>query len=346
MIDKVVPDKLVDKLSEYSTLAIVLFATMIVILGSIPLVYLFTFLFEEEYTLFFFSLSVLLPVLLTPPIITLLLQLSTNLKHVKTALNNELQKNKKRDVILFEQARFALMGEMMANISHQWKQPLNTINLAVLAAKTSQTSEGSVEKYFDIIEDNVNHLASTIDDFMSFFDKKAHSEIKSLDAIVREIKSIIFTHISNKNIELDITIDNTYGDIEIASSISQVVLNLLNNAKDASLEGEYSKKIKLQLISNEYGLEIECCDNGKGISSEIADKIFDPYFTTKVKSQGTGIGLYMSKEIIQKMFDGQINLSQRVYSRSTIEPLDNSGKTCFFIAIPYSKNCILKKDYE
>ena len=339
-------DKLVDKLSKCSALTIVLVATVLVLFSSVPLVYVCSLLSEVEYSVFLFTLSVLLPTLLTPPLIVVLLKLSTNLKHVKQALNSELLKNKKRDVILFEQARFALMGEMMANISHQWKQPLNTINLAVLAAKTSRNSEESLEKYFDIIEDNVNHLASTIDDFMSFFDKKAHSEIKTLDAIVKEIKSIVFTHISNRKIELDIMIDNSYGDIEIASSISQVVLNLLNNAKDAFLEGDHFKKIKLQFISNEYGLEIECCDNGKGIPPEIEDRIFDPYFTTKEKSQGTGIGLYMSKEIIQKMFDGKINLSQRSYSRSSMEPLDNSGKTCFFIAIPYSKNCILKKDYE
>ena len=339
-------DRLVNKLSECSGTTIVLFATVGVLLTSIPIVYLCTYLVGLEYSRFLFTLSVVLPILLTPPVIIVLLKLSTNLKHVKQALNSELQKNKKRDVVLFEQARFALMGEMMANISHQWKQPLNTINLAVLAAKTSNNSKETLETYFDIMEDNVNHLASTIDDFMSFFDKKTHSEIKSLAAIVKEIRSIIFTHISNKKIELDIMIDNSYGDIEIASSISQVVLNLLNNAKDAFGEGSHFNKITLQFISNEYGLEIECCDNGKGISSEIADKIFDPYFTTKEKSQGTGIGLYMSKEIIQKIFDGKISLSKRVYSRSSIEPLDNSKKTCFYIAVPYSKNCILKKDYE
>ena len=339
-------NKIVKRLSECSTVTIVVGVTAFVTASSLPLVYIVSILYGVKYTLFLANLSIILPLLLTPPVITLLLKLSTNLKYVKESLEVELQKNKKRDVVLFEQARFALMGEMIANISHQWKQPLNTINLAVLAAKTSNSSQEEQDKYFDIMEDNVSHLASTIDDFMSFFDKKTHSEIKTLDAVVKEIKSIIFTHISNKNIELDIMIDNSYGDIEIASSISQVVLNLLNNSKDAFEEGNRFKKIKLQFISNEYGLEIECCDNGKGISREIADKIFDPYFTTKAKAQGTGIGLYMSKEIVQKIFDGNIGQSSREYSRSSMEPLDNSGKTCFFIAIPYSRNCILKKDYE
>ncbi len=339
-------DRVIERLSACAPVTIVAGATALVLAGSIPLVYAFSIIMSVEYTIFLANLSILLPLILTPPIIIFLLKLSTNLKHVKESLEIELQKNKKRDLILFEQARFVLMGEMMANISHQWKQPLNTINLAVLAAKTSNSSPEEQEKYYDIMEDNVNHLASTINDFMSFFDKKAHSEIKTIDAIVKEIKSIIFTHIANKDIVLDITVDNSYGEIEIASSISQVVLNLLNNAKDAFEEGSHFKKIKLQFISNEYGLEIECCDNGKGIPSEIADKIFDPYFTTKAKAQGTGIGLYMSKEIVQKIFDGNIGQSVRAYSRSSMEPLDNTGKTCLFISIPYSKNCILKKDFE
>ena len=111
-------------------------------------------------------------------------------------------------------------------------------------------------------------------------------------------------------------------------------------------EDTQRKEIKLQFTTNEYGLEIECCDNGQGIDESIKDKIFDPYFSTKGKKQGSGIGLYMSKEIIQKIFDGKINLSSRKYSRSELYPVDNSGKTCFYIAIPYSENCLLKEDYE
>ena len=248
--------------------------------------------------------------------------------------------------MLFEQARFALMGEMMANISHQWKQPLNTIGLAVVAMRTSNQSEDERDNHFEIIENNINYLAATVDDFMSFFDKKTNIEIRELGSIIKEVKSIIATHILNKNIELEIIVDDSYGNVEVASSISQVILNLLNNAKDAFEDDSKRREIKLQFTTNEYGLEIECCDNGEGIEESIKDKIFDPYFTTKGKTQGTGIGLYMSKEIIQKIFNGKINLSSRQYSRSNLYPADNSGKTCFYIAIPYSENCLLKEDYE
>ena len=345
MLDRLM-EKGIVKLSSCSPTVIIILISIIVVATSIPIVYLLVMLFGAEYTTLVFIMSIAAPALMVPPTIAIMIKLSKHLVHFKEALEDEVQKNKEGDLILFEQARFALMGEMMANISHQWKQPLNTISLSVVNLKTSDKTEDEMDKHFDIMEDNVNYLATTIDDFMSFFDKRTHLETRDLNSIVKEIKSIIGAHISNKNIELQITIDDSYGGIEISSSISQVVLNFLSNAKD-SLEGEDKRKmITLQFTSNEYGLEIECCDNGKGIDEKIKDKIFDPYFSTKEKQQGTGIGLYMSKAIIQKIFHGQINLSSRKQSRSSRHPVDNSGRTCFYIAIPYSKNCLLIEDYK
>jgi len=339
-------DKVIKVLSVCSSTKIVLIITLSVLIGSVPMVYILSLLFGETYTLFLFTLSVALPLILTPPTIYVLLKISKYLKHFKEQLDDEIKKNKRNDILLFEQARFALMGEMMANISHQWKQPLNTIGLAIVSVRTSNKTEDEMDKHFDIVEDNINYLAATIDDFMSFFDKKTNVEIRELSSIIKEIKSIVGTHISNKNIELEIIVDDSYGNVEVTSSISQVILNLLNNAKDSFEDDSKRKEIKLQLTTNEYGLEIECCDNGEGIDESIKDKIFDPYFTTKEKRQGSGIGLYMSKEIIQKIFNGKINLSSRQYSRSGLYPVDNSGKTCFYIAIPYSENCLLKEDYK
>ncbi len=338
--------KMIKMLGVYTPLTIILIFTLPVIVSSVLAVYIFSLLFAEEYTRFLFTLSALIPMMLTPPVVYTLLIISKHLRYFKETLEEEIQNSKKKDLILFEQARFVLMGEMMANISHQWKQPLNTIGLAVVAMRTSDQSEDERDKHFEIIEDNINYLATTVDDFMSFFDKKVHNEMRDLNSITKEIKSIIGTPLSSKNIELEIIIDNSYGDIEIASSISQVVLNLLSNAKDAFGDNTTRKEIKLQFTSNEYGLEIECCDNGSGIDEKIKGKIFDPYFSTKAKKQGAGIGLYMSKEIIQKIFDGKIDISSREYSRSSMHPVDNSGKTCFYVAIPYSGNCVLKEAYE
>jgi two-component system, NtrC family, C4-dicarboxylate transport sensor histidine kinase DctB len=329
--------------TQSSPRIIVITITMAVLLGSIPTVYFLTSVFKQDYNAFVFYLSFILPLILTPPVIVVVLNTAKHVKYFREELDREIQKNKKRDIILFEQARFIIMGEMLANISHQWKQPLNTVGLAIVAARTSQKTPEEMEEYFDIMEDNIRYLASTIDDFMSFFDKKTHLERRSLDSIVKEIESVIYTNVKNKGINLEIRIDESYGEVKVASSISQVILNLINNAKDAIKPDSKNKDIKLLFITNENGLEIECCDSGIGIADDIKDKIFNPYFTTKTKSQGTGIGLHMSKEIVQKIFDGKINVSSRDISRSNIYPFDNSEKTCFFIALPYSKQCVLQK---
>ena len=212
-------DKVIKMLSVCSSAKIVFIITFSVLIGSIPMVYIFSLLFSEVYTLFMFIISVALPLILTPPTIYILLKISKYLKHFKEQLDEEIEKNKRNDIMLFEQARFALMGEMMANISHQWKQPLNTMALSVVLLKTSEKTQENMDKYFDLMEDNVNYLATTIDDFMSFFDKKTNIESRELSSIIKEVKSITGTHISNKNIELEIIVDDSYGSVKVASSI-------------------------------------------------------------------------------------------------------------------------------
>jgi len=112
------------------------------------------------------------------------------------------------------------------------------------------------------------------------------------------------------------------------------LLNLLNNAKDAIDPDKKEKVIILYFKIQKNGFEIRCCDNGLGIDKKIVTKIFDPYFTTKIKSQGTGIGMYMSKEIITKVFNGTITLDE------------STKHTCFRIYIPCSQNCVLKKHID
>lgn len=240
---------------------------------------------------------------------------------------------------LLEKSRLVLMGEMMANVSHQWKQPLNTINLAIISARTSNPDKEQLEKYFDIMEDNVNYLASTIDEFLSFFDKKTYSEVKKLSLIVNEIENIVDVHMKNRKITLEFDFCENCGDIFIASSISQVILNFINNAKDAFYHNSKEKRIVLRFRMVEHYLEILCCDNAKGIAKEIQEKIFDPYFTTKENKNGTGIGLYMSKQIVEEVFCGKI----AVNSENTPEIIENQ-KTCFKVHIPFSKHCFMKED--
>ena len=319
-------DRIVKKISAYDQITLIMLSTLVSTGMSIPLVYLFVSLFEEPYTSTHFYLSVILPLSITPFIINFILKLA---KH----LQQELEENKKKDIILFEQARFALMGEMLANISHQWKQPLNTIALSIVAARTSDYDSEKMDKYFEIMETNTSYLASTIDDFLSFFDKRVSQELRELPDIFKEVGSITGSHIKNKGIELMLYMDETSCKIKVLSSLSQVLINLLNNARDA-FEGiaKEDKIITVTYHTDDEGLTIICCDNGRGVDEEIRSKVFDAYFTTKHKKQGTGIGLYMSKEIIHKVFEGEITLQVR------------EGETCFEVFIPYGENCVPPED--
>jgi len=326
-------DKLLAYISQCKLFNIVTITTSIVVFVSMPVMYLFAYFLGHEYTNFLLSVSIVLPVIITPIALFMLAEFSKHLQYYKKNLEEEIDKNKKKDIMLFEQARFVLMGEMMANISHQWKQPLNTMSLAIVNTRLSSQSKEELDKNFEIMEDNINYLSTTINDFMSYFDKKSPAETRPIESIVDEINSIMKAQIESKGIQLTINIDYKLKDmnIEMTSAISQVLLNLLNNAKDAIGKDTKGKEIILYFEIFRDGLGISCCDNGTGIDPKIADKIFDPYFTTKDKKQGTGIGLYMSKQIINKVFDGTIVLD--TYSKHT----------CFRIKIPCSKNCNLDR---
>ena len=317
--------------TSLSSLKIIVLSTIFVLGGSIPIVYLSSLIAGVNYTFFLLSISVVLPLILTPIVVFVLINLTKSLRHFKENLKIEIKKNKEKDLMLFEQARFALMGEMMANISHQWKQPLNTIGLSVVSLNISPSDREEQQKYFTIIEDNVKFLADTIDDFMSYFDKRSHSEVKLITDIIREIKSIIGTNLVNNNIKLEIQGDNECKDIYVSSSISQVILNLVNNSIDALAKIDREKIITLSFSSSDKSFSVVCSDNGSGIDNSIEESIFNPYFTTKHKKQGTGIGLYMSKQIINNFFGGTIELGNR-----------EDFRTSFIVTIPFSDKCELK----
>jgi len=158
-------------------------------------------------------------------------------------------------------------------------------------------------------------------------------EMIDLESIDKEIKSIIAATQIDESISLEIIIDDSYGRINVSSSILQVILDLLNNSLTAFDDDSNRKEIKLQFIANEYGLEIGCCDNAK---------IQDP----KIEKDRRDTALFVSREIIKTIFDGKMDPCSREYSRSEIYPADNSEKACFYIAIPYSSYCHLKEGYE
>jgi len=326
-------NKLILKLTDLSPMVLSLVLTLPVLVVSVLFIFLVFEVTGREYNAFFFMVSIVLPLLLSPAVIFLLIKFTKNLRYCQSFLNEEIQKNKQKDIILYEQARFALMGEMMANISHQWKQPLHTINAAILSVKFSDKKDDKkLDDVFDIVEDNVTYLANTVNDFLSFFDKKTRRDKKRIDEIVSEVKSISKASLDMNDIVLEVVQDSELDNVIIVSSISQVILNLISNAKDALLEAnkEGEKRINIMFKVKKAGIEIICCDNGDGIDPSISQKIFDPYFTTKDKNRGTGLGLYMSKQIMNTIFAGKIYV-------------DKDKTSCFHVTIPYGENCSLEK---
>jgi len=313
-----------------SSFEITTFLTIVVLCFSIVFVYTFYLIAGVEYTNFAFTISTVLPLLLSPPAIFVVLKLTKHLKEYRIFLEEEIEKNKAKDIMMYEQARFALMGEMMANISHQWKQPLNTINLSVASTKLSVYDRERVEQCFTVVEDNVNYLATTVNDFLSFFDEKKYHDTKNISDIISEIRSIYESTLHENNIELKIKLANDAQNVFIASSITQVILNLLSNAKDAMLELDTKRVITLRFITLDDMLKVRCCDKGLGVDEEVIKNIFDPYFTTKNQTRGTGLGLYMSKQIVHYVFDGDIYV-------------DMFNHSCFILDLPYSETCRLEK---
>ena len=206
----------------------------------------------------------------------------------------------------------ASMGEMIGNIAHQWKQPLSVISTCASGIKfEKEFNEEKDDRLFDaldLIVENTQYLSKTIDDFRNFFKADKIVEDFCINESITHVLKLLKSSIQNHNIQVETHLD---GDLIIngyPNEFLQVLINLINNAKDALITQEINTRfitIKTYVRNKEYFIEIN--DNGGGVDESIISKIFDPYFTTKHKSQGTGIGLYMSHQIIVEHMNGTIN---------------------------------------
>jgi signal transduction histidine kinase len=248
-------------------------------------------------------------------------------KELEQRVDEEVRKNREKDEMLLMQSRLASMGEMISNIAHQWRQPLNKISLLINNIRVDKAlgSANNEEKYYKTIELTLKYMSNTIDDFRNFFINQ--DEIITFDVkdAIKKAVSIVDIAIADKHIKLELSLDDGCTSNGNHSEFSQVIINIINNAKDILV----SKKIKnptisVKLVCNSDSSTITIEDNGGGISEEIIHKIFDPYFTTKHKNQGTGIGLYMSKTIIEKKMSGNL----------VVENVPNGAK--FVITLPSS----------
>lgn len=240
-------------------------------------------------------------------------------------MQEELKKN---ETMLIQQSRFAAMGEMLSMIAHQWRQPLNAVSLAAAGITlhydmNQEPGEKLIREKCDFIEEKVQLMSRTIDDFSNFFKPHKESIYFSLaDTIPRAI-NIIQPQLEHRNIQLISQLEHGLQIYGAPNEMEHAILNLLANAYDAIKSSESAKRIiKVQAIKTDDNIVVTVSDTGGGIPVSVSDKIFDPYFTTKHATMGTGIGLYMTKTIIEEHFDG------------SIEANNNEEGAVFTITIP------------
>ncbi|MBU0925277.1 cache domain-containing protein [bacterium] len=244
-------------------------------------------------------------------------------KYVSKFLENKFDEYKKelkkKQSILYQQSKMAAMGEMIGNIAHQWRQPLSTISTSstgLIACKNLDVLEDSLLlDSLNKINNSAQYLSNTIDDFRNFFNPNKIKNEFSLKNSIKTTFELISAQFNAQNIHIIKNIE----DIRVCSyenELIQALINILNNARDAlkNKGNELDKRlIFIDILKKDKNAIIKIKDNAGGINDKNIKKIFEPYFTTKQKSEGTGIGLYMTQEIIVKHLGGEINVSNKSF---------------------------------
>lgn len=238
--------------------------------------------------------------------------------------NKKLEEEKKqKEEILYQQSKLAAMDEMIGNIAHQWRQPLSTISTASTGVKLQKELGVLTDKEFfnsmNAISKSVQYLSQTIDDFRYFFNPKNEKTYINTKELIDKTLNLITAQFTAKDIEIIKKVEKI-GFHSLENELIQVLINILNNARDTLIEQNMKKRVIFIKVFKEKGsINIEILDNAGGVDENIIDRIFEPYFTTKHKAQGTGIGLYMSEEIITKHLYGDINVQNKSFTFENVK---------------------------
>ncbi len=275
---------------------------------------------ENNQKYLFDIFTILLPITIILLIVTVFLsnRFRNKFLYYTDIVHDQIEENRRKDHLLSQQSKMAAMGEMMGNIAHQWRQPLSLISTASSALKLKQELGNLKEE--DVLENSerilnaTQHLSQTIEDFRNFFKPNKEKTFVKTHKLWTKIENLIQSQYENKNIQLITSIEDVEF-ITMENELIQVLLNILNNARDELLKYEEfdEKLIFISMIRDENILNISIKDNAGGIPDDIIHRVFEPYFTTKHKSQGTGIGLYMSEEIVYKHIKGRIEVQNEEF---------------------------------
>ena len=238
-------------------------------------------------------------------------KLKMNEAELKEKVKLQLEKNLEKDRLLVQQNKLASMGEMLGNIAHQWRQPLNNINLLIYFIRDSY-GKISQNELSDIIKDaklQIDYMSQTIDDFRNFYKPSKEKKIFDIKESILQSSKIVHSSIEKNAIKLDILGESLSID-GFENEFEQVIVNILNNAIDAKIikskTMKFDAKIEINIYKEDKNILISIYNNCGNIDEKIIERIFEPYFTTKFEDQGTGIGLYMTKVIIEKNMKGKI----------------------------------------
>ena len=241
-------------------------------------------------------------------------------KKLKSEVEEAIKDTKRKENLLQQQSRLAQMGEMISMIAHQWRQPLAAISSTsgsiTLKAKLNKLDKDTAIELSKKISEYSQHLSLTIDDFREFFKTNKEKKKTTYDEMIQSVLGIIEISIKNRKINIIKQLKSKNIFDTHPNEIKQVILNLIKNAEDVLLEKEI-KNPTITITTKDNILSIS--DNGGGVPKDIIDKIFDPYFSTKTKKDGTGLGLYMSKTIIEEHCGGSLSVSNDVI-------IDQDGK--------------------
>jgi len=237
-------------------------------------------------------------------------ELNNNLER---RVQEELEKNRQKDFVMMHQSRLAAMGEMLGLIAHQWRQPLSALNFILYNIKLSFEEKDLTE---EVLDDSItkgmrliSSMSETIDDFRDFFRANKKEVEFSINKTIKDTFFMVRPGFTHNGISLDIHEEDEVKVIGFQNEYSQVILNIFNNAKDAIIKRTTKGRVDVDVFHKNNSAVVKIRDNGGGIPENILHKVFDPYFTTKGEEKGTGLGLYMSRMIIEDHMDGNIGVA-------------------------------------
>jgi len=242
-------------------------------------------------------------------------------------IKEEVSKNEQKQKVMFLQSRQASLGQMLANIAHQWRQPLTELNLTLFnIKKAAQNSDKEkLVEFYGESKNIIQNMSQTIDDFTNFFNPQKEKYLFFVNESIEEALGLLDKMIVENMISVKVKLEELEV-LGIQNELTQVIINLIKNAKDAFItKAILIREISITLKQKDEFAHIEIQDNAGGIVKANIENIFEPYFTTKHQSSGTGLGLFMSKLICQKGLEGNLDVSSK------------KGMTSFIIKIPLAK---------